>query len=282
MVLHTTWRGQVDRTTDLNGALSTCTWPANTPGCISVDWPGLETNYFNARPAGRYEFGPKSWYGDLVQNNEDASRQQYMRNRYYDANTGRFTQGDPIGISGGMNLYGFAGGDHVNYSDPFGLAPCSLWPWSSRRCTWKDFKENVALFWHRLRTEPEQREMGLRGAAMMFSAGDAGLMMGPAPGYTVVIGKTTTLSSPGLIMAGQRTLVPQLAGDLGSNAANWARNERVLLQEMAAGNPIRDASVNPATGALIEDTGFLARERSVLRSRGWTYNPRTRLWNAPR
>lgn len=28
---------------------------------------------------------------------------------------------DPIGIAGGLNLYGYAGGDPVNFSDPFGL-----------------------------------------------------------------------------------------------------------------------------------------------------------------
>lgn len=49
----------------------------------------------------------------------------YGRNRYYDPAAGRFTQEDPIGLAGGMNLYGFAGGDPVNYSDPFGLAPCT-------------------------------------------------------------------------------------------------------------------------------------------------------------
>ena len=32
-----------------------------------------------------------------------------------------FTQEDPIGLAGGLNLYGFAGGDPVNFSDPFGL-----------------------------------------------------------------------------------------------------------------------------------------------------------------
>lgn len=30
-------------------------------------------------------------------------------------------QMDPIGLAGGLNLYGFAGGDPVNFSDPFGL-----------------------------------------------------------------------------------------------------------------------------------------------------------------
>ena len=37
-----------------------------------------------------------------------------------------FTQQDPIGIAGGANVYGFASGDPVNFSDPFGL--CVPWP----------------------------------------------------------------------------------------------------------------------------------------------------------
>lgn len=46
-----------------------------------------------------------------------------MRNRYYDPATGKFTQEDPIGLAGGLNLYGFAGGDPINFGDPFGLRP---------------------------------------------------------------------------------------------------------------------------------------------------------------
>jgi hypothetical protein len=37
---------------------------------------------------------------------------------------GLLTQEDPIGIAGGLNLYGYANGDPINFSDPFGLAPC--------------------------------------------------------------------------------------------------------------------------------------------------------------
>jgi uncharacterized protein RhaS with RHS repeats len=54
----------------------------------------------------------------------DASGMMYMRNRYYNPQTGAFTQEDPIGLAGGVNLYGFASGDPVNYADPYGLAPC--------------------------------------------------------------------------------------------------------------------------------------------------------------
>jgi hypothetical protein len=48
----------------------------------------------------------------------------YRRNRYFDPASGRFTQEDPIGLAGGLNLYGFAGGDPVTFSDPFGLQGC--------------------------------------------------------------------------------------------------------------------------------------------------------------
>jgi RHS repeat-associated protein len=54
---------------------------------------------------------------------KDGSGLVYRRNRYYDPITGRFTQEDPIGIAGGLNLYGFAEGDPVSFTDPFGLCP---------------------------------------------------------------------------------------------------------------------------------------------------------------
>jgi RHS repeat-associated protein len=61
--------------------------------------------------------------GSLAVGMRDASGQMYMRNRYYDPQTGQFTQPDPIGLAGGMNVYGFAAGDPVSYADPYGLSP---------------------------------------------------------------------------------------------------------------------------------------------------------------
>jgi len=68
----------------------------------------------------------RDWFGSLIQDKADKSGLIYMRNRYYDPATGKFTQEDPIGLAGGLNLYGFAGGDPINFSDPFGLAADSL------------------------------------------------------------------------------------------------------------------------------------------------------------
>jgi RHS repeat-associated protein len=51
----------------------------------------------------------------------DANTDQiYLRNRYYDPKIGAFNRIDPIGFNGGLNLYGYCGGDGVNRADPMG------------------------------------------------------------------------------------------------------------------------------------------------------------------
>jgi RHS repeat-associated protein len=76
--------------------------------------------------------------GGLVDGTRDPPGQIYMRNRYYNPQTGQFTQMDPIGIAGGLNAYGFAAGDPVSYSDPYGLCPIGGWRSWFRRTTRTD------------------------------------------------------------------------------------------------------------------------------------------------
>jgi RHS repeat-associated protein len=45
----------------------------------------------------------------------------YMRARWYDPELGRFLGEDPIGITGGLNLYTFGGNDPISKKDPSGL-----------------------------------------------------------------------------------------------------------------------------------------------------------------
>jgi len=53
---------------------------------------------------------------------DEGSGIYFMKNRYYDAATGRFLQKDPIGFVGGQtNLYAYVGNNPVNHIDPSGL-----------------------------------------------------------------------------------------------------------------------------------------------------------------
>ena len=107
----TNWRGQID-----NGVCPTMV-------CSDVRW--VQRGIYGA--SGYVNQPPTSWYGSLIEGQRDGSGYVYQRNRYLDPSTGRFTQEDPIGLAGGVNLYGFGGGDPVNHADPFGL--CDPMPW---------------------------------------------------------------------------------------------------------------------------------------------------------
>ena len=48
-------------------------------------------------------------------------RPYYYRNRYYAAETGRFTSPDPLGLLAGPNLYTYVNNNPVNWVDPWGL-----------------------------------------------------------------------------------------------------------------------------------------------------------------
>lgn len=41
--------------------------------------------------------------------------------RFYDPETGRYVSADSIGLAGRINLYGYVGGDPVNWIDQKGL-----------------------------------------------------------------------------------------------------------------------------------------------------------------
>jgi RHS repeat-associated protein len=117
IVPHWTWRGQADYGTLADGGLKTCR-TEDQQRCALRVWDA-QGFLFAQQPAN----AANGWWGSLLRYNEDATGTLYRRNRYVDPGTGRFTQEDPIGLAGGLNLYGFANGDPINFGDPFGLCP---------------------------------------------------------------------------------------------------------------------------------------------------------------
>jgi RHS repeat-associated protein len=120
MYPHRTWRGQIDVVSYATGDWADrCVSGTDRPNylCITVVPPARSTSMTYARTS-TVTIG---WFGGLLDNMRDASGNLYMRNRMYDPESGKFTQEDPIGLAGGVNLYGFANGDPASFADPYGL-----------------------------------------------------------------------------------------------------------------------------------------------------------------
>jgi RHS repeat-associated protein len=121
-IINYNWRGQ-----GLSSVFPDGSGADFTTGSTSaeVDWPAetQRETYFTPAPEVAPNSTPKKWLGTFVQNGIGTTGMLYRRNRYFDTKSGRFTQEDPTGIATGLNVYGFADGDPVNFSDPFGLCP---------------------------------------------------------------------------------------------------------------------------------------------------------------
>lgn len=67
----------------------------------------------NTNNLGRFQFAAREWLPEIgISHN---------RARAYMPGLGRFLQPDPIGVEGGMNLYEYAGGNPMTFTDPLGM-----------------------------------------------------------------------------------------------------------------------------------------------------------------
>ena len=165
---HLNVRGEADNGAFADGSIEHCggTIPSK---CVYVLWPfGWTANQQKVFQAG-------AWHGSLLEQKRDGSGLLFKRNRYLDPATGKFTQEDPIGLAGGLNLYGFAAGDPVSFGDPFGLCPNPVASGlGSLQCAIEDIigaiksgPAQIADFW----TDPQKGGFDLSLATVPFVVG---------------------------------------------------------------------------------------------------------------
>ena len=135
------YRGAYHAASLPSGGAYTC-MPAQP--CLYVVWPKKHWGaYFGGGDPANCD-----WAGSLIRGSQDVSGLMYRRNRYYDPATGQFTQSDPIGSAGGLNTYGFAAGDPISFTDPFGLK-------ADTSFTGADNGAAARAAWHQMRAEAE-------------------------------------------------------------------------------------------------------------------------------
>jgi len=79
---------------------------------------------------------PLRFPGQEYERKWEGVEERYNIFRWYRSGWGRYTQSDPIGLAGGMNLYSYAGDDPVGYTDPLGLVTWSRNAPVSRAVNW--------------------------------------------------------------------------------------------------------------------------------------------------
>jgi RHS repeat-associated protein len=211
-----TLRGYADTSYFAEAGAQNCLALGTGTRCVAVNYPAeYWMPPFRASPI------PPAFHGSLLIDKADASGQLFRRNRYYDPATGRFTQEDPIGLAGGLNLYGFANGDPVSFSDPFGL--------------WPDWMNNF-----------------LEGMHAVTSV-EGGSCKGYACTFGAVVGLATMMTPAGGVeeravagLAEEARFIPNPGGKLGSAA------HRAVIQETADALEAEGATIVAGGGRLAE------------------------------
>ncbi|MGW7363764.1 RHS repeat-associated core domain-containing protein [Streptomyces sp. NPDC054841] len=101
----------------LTDALGTVVGLANQDGTIATRY--TYDPYGQPTTSGTPSTNPYTFTG----RENDGTGLLYYRNRYYDPETGRFISQDPIGHTGGPNLYQYALSSPTTYTDPTGNNP---------------------------------------------------------------------------------------------------------------------------------------------------------------
>jgi RHS repeat-associated protein len=226
-------------------------------GTVSITWPSRTALAYQMYVSPNDD--NNGFFGSLLIGQRDGTGQIYKVNRYYDPRTGRFTQEDPIGLAGGLNLYGFANGDPVNFSDPFGLC--------------KDKKGNEV---HGLECDIGANQ-GLASPGFLdpvaWLAG--GLAGGLRAGIAALFVRSATTAAADALAtstaAGAEALASQVAEATGGTVAQLAKSQGFKVTIEGARNVVVRIKEGGAFRVSIEGIGSLTREGVVSGSQALTH-----------
>jgi RHS repeat-associated protein len=214
-IINYNWRGQALSSVFPNGDGGDY---STGNASAEIDWPAATQSetYFTPAPTTNTSNNAKRWLGTFVANGQGTAGMLYRRNRYFDTKSGRFTQQDPIGVAGGLNAYGFAEGDPINFSDPFGLCVTC---------------ENEAML--KIQVEGvEQRTP--RDVAILTASGIAAAVGAAA----IMAQSTAAMALGGRVTAGAATAARIPNGELEKTFETAAGTVRVLGEAVSRGNTL--------------------------------------------
>jgi RHS repeat-associated protein len=204
------------------------------------------------------------WWGSLLDNKTDQTFTLYRRNRIYDPVSGRFTQPDPIGLAGGINDYGFAAGDPVNYSDPFGLCP----EYALGNCTQAEQHGPPSADQETI----ESVSPGVGAAATIAAGPEAGAAADAGEAVAAkatarVIGHYPEYLKVGEELGSKVFSVPERIWQGMSGAERWTANQKFLDRGIAAGADF----ISTAKQGAIRAGSQLEKEVGYLVSKGYQW-----------
>jgi RHS repeat-associated protein len=260
-------------------ALGSITSLSNEAGAIVQSYAystfGKIESQLNATDEQPYRYTSREW--------DDVTGLYHYRARAYDAVIGRFLQEDPARTSGGdNNFYTYALNNPALNTDPSGRVVQVVTPDTYVDLAFLAYDLYRILVDNLLgncsNLDENLRSLGanLAGLAIPGVTGLGAATRGGKLGR-LVIGKLDDLT-PASLKPGEFVLD---WANKNTSKFNWQENSSLLRKAMSEGNPIRDASVVPSTGALRSNTGFLSAERNLLANQGWKFNPQSGHWHPP-
>jgi RHS repeat-associated protein len=189
---HSDWIGSTRYLTGANGL--------TTPSAYRFDGFG-NVSAFAGSDLTRFKFAGGHGY----ESDAHAGLQQ-LGARLYDPVVGRFISPDPIGFAGGLNLYGYCGGNPVGAVDPSGMAPwwedagaailnapgaASKWAWQQWMKLWRvKLKPGTPTFANANPDSPTALRLRQRGYEISDGVDEMGgiVVSGLATGAVMAVG----------------------------------------------------------------------------------------------